>query len=222
MALARALVFDIEILKAVPTREPQIDGIEYCAGWHDHYGMGVACIGAYDYADQRSLMFTLERMYYVTPSGFTTLSLTFADFAGLIQDRYPLVGHNLIPFDLKVLEACGIIGPVLESACYDTLRELWVACGLAPTWRGQSHWGFSLDSCGLANFGLRKTGDGAHAPIWWQRGDYARVFSYCLNDVLITKRLFERMAIEGWSADPRDPDRKLTTRKLIQEGIPNG
>lgn len=215
-----ALILDIEILRAVPTREARIDGIEYCRDWNDHYGMGVACIGAYDYAANAWLMFTKETMTYEPSPGVLSHTSDFERFAYLVQRRFPLVGHNLIPFDLKVLEACGVINhAVLNEDCYDTLRELWLAAGLAPTWRGQSHWGFSLDSCGLANFGLRKTGDGAHAPIWWQRGDYARVFSYCLNDILLTKKLFERMAIDGYSLDPRDPDRKLITRKLVTEAL---
>ena len=46
----RIIVYDIEIAKAIQGRgEQRVDGIEYCKGWRDFKGMGIACICAYDY-----------------------------------------------------------------------------------------------------------------------------------------------------------------------------
>lgn len=193
------LVYDIEIIKAVPGREPRVDGIEYCEGWDDHQNMGVSCICAYDYKTSRFRVFTAER---------------FAEFGELMRERSPLIGHNIIGFDNKVLHACGISQPPLESFCYDTLVELWVGAGLGRTWSGSRHAGFSLDATALANFGQQKTGHGALAPVDWQRGLWGKVIDYCLEDVRLTKRLFERMAFHGFVVDPRDTDRVIYTRKL--------
>jgi hypothetical protein len=197
----RPLVYDIEILKAVPQRGAErIPGIEYCEGWHDKQNMGIAVICAYDYEEKRYRVFTKE---------------SFDEFAALACKRSPLVGHNAIAFDHAVCEACGVFndesGPSLLHY-YDTLVELWVAAGLGRAWGGPQYGGFSLDDCAAANFGLAKTGHGALAPVDWQRGLYGKVIDYCLNDVALTKRLFERMAVDGFSIDPRDKRSVLRTR----------
>jgi hypothetical protein len=42
----RNLIFDTEIIKAIhdPKKGERLDGIEYCAGWGDHAGMGIATV----------------------------------------------------------------------------------------------------------------------------------------------------------------------------------
>lgn len=53
----KALVYDLEIINAVPGREKPIEGIKYCEGRHDHAGMGISVIGAFDYSTQRYRVF---------------------------------------------------------------------------------------------------------------------------------------------------------------------
>jgi len=44
------IIYDIEIAKAIPSKsEPKEEGVEYCKGWGDHAGMGIACLCAHDY-----------------------------------------------------------------------------------------------------------------------------------------------------------------------------
>jgi hypothetical protein len=33
------LIFDGEIINAIPTEAPRVPGINYCRGWHDFKGM---------------------------------------------------------------------------------------------------------------------------------------------------------------------------------------
>ena len=194
-----ALIYDIEIVKAVPTKEPRIEGVEYCIGWGDHANMGVSVVCAYDYETERYRVFTKE---------------TFGELAELMQSRSPLVAHNIIGFDNQVIHACGISQPPPEGLCYDTLVELWRAAGLGNRWGGSEYAGFSLDTAAEVNFGRRKTGNGALAPVHWQRGQIGKVIDYCLEDVRLTRLLFERMALEGFAIDPRDGRTVLRTRKL--------
>lgn len=43
------IVYDIEIIKAIPGRNGEREeGIEYAEGFHDHANLGVSVIGAYD------------------------------------------------------------------------------------------------------------------------------------------------------------------------------
>lgn len=195
----KALVYDLEIIKAIPTREPRVEDIEYCNGWSDHANMGVSVIGAYDYVTDRYRVFTKEQ---------------FTEFGELMQERTPLVGHNIIGFDNRVLHACGISQMPPETACYDTLAELWAAAGLSRKFAGASHGGFGLDRAAEVNFGRHKTGHGAFAPVDWQRGNIGTVIDYCLEDVRLTRLLFERMSRDGFAIDPRDGRSILRTLKL--------
>ena len=194
------LIYDIEIIKAVPDRKfPREDGIEYCSGWEDHANMGISVIGCYDYSDGRYRVFCKDN---------------FVDFVLLCHDKQ-LVSFNGIGFDNRVLKACGVtdlMEGTKDEKHYDILREVWVADGLGPDFVYPSHIGFGLDAVGSANFGQRKTGHGALAPVDWQRGKIGSVIDYCLNDIAMTKRCFDRIRAAGGLRDPRDPSRFIQMR----------
>lgn len=178
----KALIYDIEIINAVPVNnEPPVYGVNYCEGWHDHANMGVSVIGCYDYHEDRYRVFCNEG---------------FPEFKALAADRL-CVGFNSIRFDNAVLRACGI-ADLAESNCYDILRELWIAAGVgdADPFDFKLHGGYWLDATCERNFGTKKTGNGALAPVLWQQGRYGEVIDYCLNDVKLTKQLFDR-ALSG-------------------------
>ncbi|HDR8950784.1 TPA: ribonuclease H-like domain-containing protein [Burkholderia vietnamiensis] len=180
-----SLIYDIEIAKAILGRgETRIDGVQYCDGWHDHAGMGISVIGAYDYAESRYRVFCEDNL---------------DAFVELCAERAPLVSFNGIGFDDKVINAT--LDPYSamprEPFRYDLLAEIWRAAGLDPTFGGNSHAGYDLDATCEANFGIRKSGDGAHAPIAWQQGRVGEVIDYCLNDIRLTKRLFDHAVVLG-------------------------
>lgn len=195
-----ALVYDIEIIKAVPDKKsPMLEGIEYCKGWDDHASMGISCIGAYDYATDRYRVFCKDNM---------------EDFRAL-QSGKLMVSFNGIGFDNKVIalqkfETAGFDPIVIEpDRCYDVLAELWVAAGLGREFVYPTHIGFGLGDVGYANFKQSKTGTGGLAPVEWQRGNIGNVVDYCLNDVRLTKRCFDRIRQTGGLRDPRDSSRFL-------------
>lgn len=165
-----ALVYDIEIIKAIPSFEPMIEGIEYCEGWCDYANMGISIICAYDYVEERYRVFCKDN---------------FDLFYTLTQNRELLIGFNNVGFDNKVLR-------LTNNRCYDILREIWISLGLDPNvFAYHTHGGYSLNEmCKINNIGT-KTGHGASAPILWQRGEIGAVIDYCLNDVKLTKDLFE-------------------------------
>lgn len=171
------VIFDIEILKAIPSsKEPVIEGIEYCGGWTDHQGMGISCIGAYDYYTDRYRVFCADN---------------FAEFQAILTLPVTLVTFNGINFDNRVLAANGFAFDG-EVKHYDILREVWAAAGLNPdVFNPRTHGGYGLDVCAGTNFGAGKTGNGALAPVEWQQGKIGSVIDYCLNDVRLTKMLFD-------------------------------
>jgi hypothetical protein len=172
------IVYDIEIIKAIPTKEPRIEGIEYCSGWQDHTNMGVSVIGAYDFAEDRYRVFTKDN---------------WAEFYHLSCDsRNIMAGFNSIPFDNKVLEGSEIVY-IQETQCYDLLREIWRGAGLGERFEYPSHAGYGLDAVAKANGLGGKTGNGALAPVYWQRGQIGTVIDYCLQDVAITAKLIKKV-----------------------------
>ncbi len=182
-------VYDLEIIKAIPPKEGILEqGIEYCAGWHDHANMGVSVIGGYDFGDDRYRVFTKDN---------------WGEFANLYRDSKKIfAGFNSIPFDNSVLKACGIVD-IAEDRCFDLLREVWKAAGLGPTFEYPSHAGYSLDAVAKANGVGQKTGHGAIAPVDWQRGNIGTVIDYCLQDVALTKKLIDKINEEGGLMDPK-------------------
>lgn len=182
------LVYDCEIAKAIPPRNPadRDDSVAYCDGWRDFEGMGIACIGAYDYASYRYRVFCQDNL---------------GEFQAAVDKADYVVGFNNHQFDDKLVAAEGIGIPPEKS--YDILAEVWQAHGLGRTYQGKSHQGFGLDACARANGFAGKNGHGADAPVLWQRGQIGQVIDYCLNDVYLTRHLLQQI-FHGGLLSPKD------------------
>lgn len=195
-----ALIYDIEILKAIPSPNSYCDkGIKYCSGWNDHARMGISVIGAYDYLEGRARVFCADN---------------FAAFVERAQQPGTLlVGFNSIPFDNAVIAATLDV-QFAEDNCYDLLRETWIAAGLGPVFQRGTHGGYGLDAICEKNFGTKKSGNGALAPVLWQKGQIGEVIDYCLNDIRLTKQLFDAVLADSAIKCPKS-DAMLTLRKPV-------
>jgi len=196
-----ALIYDVEIAKAVQSHhEFLIDGVEYCNGWKDLAGMGIACVCAYDYVEDRYRTFFKDNM---------------REFNGLLLNRRMIVGFNSVKFDNELLlydQATSNTSLALRS--YDILREIWIALGLDPNvYEETTHGGYGLDDVCKANFFITKSGHGAQAPVDYQRGNYGSLVDYCLNDVRLTKRLFDHILENGYIVNPRDTGRIIRVKR---------
>jgi len=175
------IIYDLEILKAIPDPrggEPEV-GIEYCEGWKDHANMGITVLGVYDYLEDRYRVFLDDNK---------------EEFAKLLDSRGPLcVGFNSIPFDNEVLMHTEGWRAPNTAICYDLLKEIWNALKLQSAFNVGTHGGLGLEAMCEANFGTKKSGNGAMAPILWQRKQFGAVIDYCLNDVVLSKQLMDRV-----------------------------
>lgn len=190
------IIYDIEIKKAiVDKRNPRIEGIEYCEGWHDHANMGISTVCAYDYATSQSRVFCEDNL---------------EDFTSLINRAQCAISFNGIAFDNAVLTHSNIHIP--PEKCYDLLVELWVSAGLSRCFVYPTHVGFGLDKTAQINLGANKSGNGAQAPVDWQRGKVGKAIDYCLRDVWLTKGLVDLVMQRGYLLDPRDPTHRLEIR----------
>ena len=194
----KTIIYDCEILKAVPSQFSYCEkGIKYCSGWKDHARMGISVMAVYDYTEDRYRVFCEDNK---------------DEFATLCASRDLFVGFNSIPFDNALLAATpGWFCPP-EEKCYDLLRETWIAAGLEPAYAKKTHGGFGLAAMSETSFGKSKTGNGALAPVEWQRGKVGNVVDYCLNDVWLTKRLFDAALAGTPIINPKDQS-TLTLRK---------
>jgi len=182
------IIFDCEIIKGIAKcDEEKIDGIEYCDGWRDFEGMGISVICAYDYAEERHRVFCKDN---------------FDAFQELVNATDIVIGFNSLAFDNPLCAANGIDIP--EAKSYDLLVEIWDAAGLSREFQHPSHIGYCLDACAKATFGIQKSGNGAMAPVCWQRGQIGEVIDYCLNDIRLTKALVDVAIEEGGFVNPKN------------------
>lgn len=200
------IIYDIEIVNAIPDKggAALLDGITYCAGWHDHANMGISVVGVYDYLEERYRVFCEDNK---------------RELLNLIGERRPLcVGFNSIQFDNTVMRTTAGWDAPADADCYDLLCEIWAAAGLGPEFKYPSHIGFGLDAVCAVNLRMKKSGHGALAPVQWQRGERGAVIDYCLNDVRLTKQLFDKVLATGHVINPKD-GQSLAMQKPVEERL---
>lgn len=180
----KPLIYDTEIKKAIlADGEAPQSGIQYCQGWKDFGGMGIACITAYDVAEARPRIFMEDNL---------------PDFDALAQER-TLVGWNNHKFDDRLLEANGI--EITPGMSIDIASHCWRAAGFAE---GERPTGFSLAATLKANGLQGKSGNGAMAPILYQTGRTGELIDYCMTDTLRTLQLYRYIKQAGGLRDPRN------------------
>lgn len=168
-----ALIYDCEIINCIPSGEIE-EGLSYCKGWTDFEGMGIAVIGCWDLKDD------LPRIFFQD---------NFQEFQSLANSRNQIIGFNSISFDDKLCQANGI----QIKTTYDLLCEVRVASGQPPFFKPRvTRGGYSLDAIAKANLEISKSSSGDLAPKLWQRGQHGAVADYCLRDVVLTKKIFEK------------------------------
>jgi hypothetical protein len=192
----RHLIFDLEILH-------EINGPEGYT-WDDTAQLGICCAGVYD--------MTAGRFHLYGPGDEAALRATLE-----AADR--VTTFNGLHFDFPVAygvgrEACPDLMRVRSD---DLLRRIWQAVALDPDVFTDAHRGYGLDAVCKATIGRGKTGYGGDAPTWYAAGQWARVATYCMHDVALTRDLcvfidtygyFINPVTQQWLAVPRwEPER---------------
>src|SRR6185436_3777969 len=78
------------------------------------------------------------------------------------------------------------------SRDFDILREIWLSLHLDPNhFEPRTHGGYKLDDVAWDTIRMRKTANGATAPLMFQEGRMADLVDYCIEDVRIERTLFE-------------------------------
>ena len=125
----------------------------------------MSVVGVYDYADDRFLTFREE---------------TFNELTALLKRADQVVGFNLIGFDW----------PVLAAELGDWVTELPTLDLMVEVQKGIKR-RVSLDSLAKTTLGMSKLGSGLDALEYYRAGDWVKLERYCLEDVKLTRDLYE-------------------------------
>lgn len=91
-----------------------------------------------------------------------------------------LIGYNSDHFDIPLLNKY-YHGDLTQIKSLDLLKEIRESLGRR----------LRLDSVAEGTLGEKKNGHGLDAVRWWNTGEIDKIRKYCLNDVKITKDIYD-------------------------------
>lgn len=104
-----------------------------------------------------------------------------------------LVGYNSLSFDTEVLN--NVLGRQLSVNHYDILDRIWKQLPIRQK-------GWKLTEVATRALDLGKSGNGEFATALAAKGRWGKLFDYCLNDVHLTKMLFNYIQDFGYLPGP--------------------
>jgi DEAD/DEAH box helicase domain-containing protein len=156
------LVFDIETQNFFS--DPGV-------GWDNFAALKISVVCVYSYVEDRYFSFEENQMQ---------------ELAELFHDAKTIVGFSMNRYDVPVLnnyfQRLGAGAPKLwEMERVDLLEEIEMSAGQRV----------SLSRLAEANLGVKKDHDGSEAIVLYREGKMAELKEYCLNDVKLTKELYD-------------------------------
>lgn len=104
----------------------------------------------------------------------------------IIEKADMLIGWNSDHFDIPLLNKY-YPGNLTHIKSLDLMKEIRSVLGRR----------LKLDSVARATLGRGKIGDGIQAIDWWQKGETEKVREYCIDDVRLTKELYDYAKTKG-------------------------
>lgn len=135
-------------------------------GRNNHHLLGISVIGVYDYLEDKYTAFEEKDV---------------SKFEDLIEKRDLLIGFNTKDFDYKVLQ------PYLKKITLTNVNSL----DLMESIERAAGFRVALNNLAKNTLGEEKSGHGLEALEWLREGRIEDVKKYCLDDVRLTKDLYE-------------------------------
>lgn len=104
----------------------------------------------------------------------------------MLEQADALVGYNSNHFDIPLLNKY-YPGDLRQIKSIDLLESIRLSLGRR----------LRLDSVAEATVGAKKSADGVQAVRWWREGKINEIKKYCLQDVKVTKQIFEYALANG-------------------------
>jgi len=127
--------------------------------------LGITVVGIYDYRDKTSKIFLEKEIPKLFP---------------ILEGSSYIVGFNVRSFDLAVLQGY-YPGKCDRLPVFDILDDIRVKIGKR----------LALNDLIFATLGKKKSGHGLMAIDYFKEGKFEELAKYCLDDVMLTKELFE-------------------------------
>lgn len=108
------------------------------------------------------------------------LQKDFADLWKYIEQADMLIGFNSDHFDIPLLNKY-YPGDLTHIKSLDLLKEIHTSFGRR----------IKLDIIAEATLGEKKSGNGLQAIKWWRDGEQQKVIDYCIQDVKVTKDVYD-------------------------------
>ena len=138
---------------------------DFLPGKFDPSTLDISVVGIYD---------------SLTDSYDSFLQSDFGRLWPILERTDILIGYNSDHFDIPILNRY-YPGDLTRIKSIDLLKEIKDVLGRR----------LKLDGVSQATLGIGKSGDGLQALRWWKEGQIEKVRSYCLDDVRITKELYD-------------------------------
>lgn len=135
------------------------------AAIHDLSSMRISVIGCY---------------FYETDSYEVFEEPEFPALWKRLEHSDRLIGYNTKGFDLRIMNNY-YSGNFFDFPNLDLLEEIQKVLGFR----------LKLDDVAAATIGTRKSGHGLQAVEWWKQGEIQKIKDYCLQDVKVTKGVYE-------------------------------
>jgi hypothetical protein len=131
--------------------------------------------------DPKDLDISVVCAYDSATDSYTSyLEKDFNKLWPLFEQADMLIGFNSDHFDIPLLNKYyhGDLGKIKSV---DILKEVHKSLGRR----------IKLDNIAEATLGKNKSGHGLEAITWWKNGEIDKLIKYCIDDVKITKEVYE-------------------------------
>ena len=155
-------LFGTEIVLDLETQK----SFDEVGGRHNLEALKVSVAGVYDYGKDQYLVFEEQELPRCEE---------------LLKTAVKIIGFNIIGFDFRVLAPYMKTLSTSQLPALDIMKEIERKVGHRV----------SLDSVATATLGTKKTGHGLDALKYFRDGNMAALKEYCLQDVKLTKELYD-------------------------------
>jgi len=163
-------------------------------GKNDASLLDISVVGVYDYTTDTYRSFEQHE---------------FKDLWPILEQADLLIGYNSEHFDLPLLNKY-YSGDLAKIKQLDILKEIKNTFGRR----------MKLDQIAEGTLGTKKSGHGLQAVIWWKEGEKEKVKKYCLDDVKITKEVFDYAVKNGnlkFKEDGKIIEIPLDSKKWVEQ-----
>ena len=114
------------------------------------------------------------------------LHTELGDLWPILEKADLLIGYNSEHFDIPLLNKY-YPGDLTQIKHVDLMKEIKKSLGRR----------IGLDAVAKATLGIGKSGHASQGLVWWKNGEIEKLRDYCIQDVKITKELYEYALTHG-------------------------